>query len=86
MLFGISCELAGCVHRPIVDSESTNDSWLRPNQTLVSYTLAGLAELSRLSSIFKTPASTYLQNNGTKINLLLYSSTKIFESKKELKN
>ncbi len=23
MLCGISCELAGCVHRPIVDSEST---------------------------------------------------------------
>jgi hypothetical protein len=33
-------------------------SHLRPNQTLVSYSLAGLAELSRLSSIsLKTPAS-----------------------------
>ncbi len=28
-----------------------HDSRLRPNQTLVSYTLAGLAELSRLSSV-----------------------------------
>jgi hypothetical protein len=23
MLFGISCELAGCVHQPTMDSEST---------------------------------------------------------------
>ncbi len=38
------CELAGCVQRPIaiVDSR-VHDSRMRPNQTLVSYTLAGIA-------------------------------------------
>jgi hypothetical protein len=49
MLCGISCEKAGCVNRPIVDSQ-VHDSRLRPNQTLFSYTLAKL-------NFFKTPAS-----------------------------
>jgi hypothetical protein len=51
LLCGISCELAGCVHRPTVDSESMHDSRLKPNQTLVSYSLAGLAKLNLLSSM-----------------------------------
>ncbi len=50
LLCEISCELASCVHRPIMDCR-VQDSRLRTNQTLVSFTLAGLAQLSRLSSI-----------------------------------
>ncbi len=50
LLCGISCELAGCVHRPIMNCR-VQDSRLRPNKTLVNYTLAGLAQLSRLSSV-----------------------------------
>ncbi len=50
MLCAISCVLAGSVHRPIMDSESMIAGW-GSNQTLVSYTLAGFAELYRLSSI-----------------------------------
>jgi hypothetical protein len=56
MLCRISCELAGCVHRPIVDIES-NGSRQRPNQTLVSYILAGLAiaRPAKLNFFFKLP-------------------------------
>jgi hypothetical protein len=42
MLCGFSCELAGCVHLPI-HGLRVHDSRLRPNQTLVRFTLAGLA-------------------------------------------
>jgi hypothetical protein len=52
MLYGISCELAGWLCTPAYRGIRVHDSRLRPNQTLVSYTLAGLAELSRLSSIY----------------------------------
>ncbi len=52
MLYGISCEFAGCVHcTPAYRGLRVHDSRLRPNQTLVSYTLAGLAQISRLSSV-----------------------------------
>jgi hypothetical protein len=54
MLCGISCELAGSVHWPIVDS--VHDSRLRPKQTLVSYTLAKPAKLN----FFKTPTSAHI--------------------------
>ncbi len=48
MLCGISCELAGCVHRHC--GLRVYDSRLKPNQILISYTLARSAKLSRLSS------------------------------------
>ena len=38
-----SCELAGCLRTPAYRRPQVHNSWLRPNQTLVSYTLAGLA-------------------------------------------
>jgi hypothetical protein len=50
MLCGISCELADCVCTAAYRGLREQDSRQRPNQTLDSYTLAGLAELSRLSS------------------------------------
>ncbi len=39
MLCGISCELAGCVHRPIMDSESTIAGWgqTKPSQLYLSW-------------------------------------------------
>ncbi len=65
MLCGISCELAGCVHRPIVDSR-VHDSRLRPKQTLVSFSLARSAKLSRLSSeSVKLPPLVYTRKNDT---------------------
>jgi hypothetical protein len=62
MRCGICCELAGCVHRPIVDSESPTVG-CGQNQTLVSYTLAGLVKLNVLT---KTPTSGLSRgrNNG----------------------
>ncbi len=64
LLCGISCELAGYVHRPIVDSESMIAGWGQ-TKTLVSYTLAGLAELSRLSSIFLKHPPLYTHETST---------------------
>jgi hypothetical protein len=60
LLCGISCEIAGCVHRPIVESR-VQYSRLSPNRTLVSYTLAGLAKPAKLN-FFKTPASDFVMS------------------------
>ncbi len=56
MLCGISCELAGCVHTPAYRGLRVHDSLLRPNQTLVIYTLAGLAKSTRKLNFFNIPA------------------------------
>ncbi len=38
MFCGISCESAGCAWTPAYRGFRVHDSWLRPNQTLISYT------------------------------------------------
>ncbi len=56
MLCGISCELAGCLHRPIVDSEFMIAGWGQPNLSQLYLSQLSLAKLAKLN-FFKTPAS-----------------------------
>ncbi len=51
MLCGISCMWVSRLCTPAYRGLRVHESQMRPNQTLVSYTLAGLSELSRLSKI-----------------------------------
>jgi len=54
LLCGISCELAGCVHRPIVDSESTRYSAeAKPNLSQLYLSRLSLAKPAKLN-FFKT--------------------------------
>ena len=48
-VYGISCELAGCVHRPIVDSESTTAGSGQPNLSQLYLSRLCLAKSAELN-------------------------------------
>ncbi len=56
LLCELSSELAGCVHRSIVDSESTIAGEAKPNLSQLYLSWLSLAKLAKLN-FFKTPAS-----------------------------
>jgi hypothetical protein len=61
MLCEISCEVAGCVHQPIVDSESTIAAEAKQILSQLYLSLLSLPKPAKLN-FFKTPTSEVSQS------------------------